>query len=217
MWQEIDLGAHIHGYLAQPEQPRDLLLLAHTGFATVDDENRDFLLQQGHALLNCALLDEVEIRYPDAEHNVFRLGERLLQVLARLLLQPELHALPLVLCAYDASTPAAIRAASQRDRQVTAIAACGGEIDRAGGDALRYLKQPLLLLHAADDQRTLAAHARARRHLHAPCTLTPLAADDKPLLRQAAWVGSGHSNPSPPAQTTPDRHWPQASARPTRS
>lgn len=188
MWQEIDLGTHIHGRLALPESPRDLLLLAHAGFATVDDENRDFLLTQGHALLNCALLDEEEIRYPDAKYNVFRLTERLLQALARLLRRPELKALPLILCTDQACTPAAVRAAVQRDQQITAIAACGGDIDRAGGEALRYLKQPLLLLHTADDPRTPAAHARARHHLQAPCTLAQLAADDKPLLRQAAWV-----------------------------
>ena len=190
MWQEIDLGKHVYGRLALPENPRDLLLLAHPGFATVDDENRDFLLGQGHALLNCALLDEGEIRYPDAERNVFRLTERLLQALAHLLRQPALKALPLALCAYDAATPAALRAAVQRDRQVTAIAACGGEIDRAGGEALRYLGQPLLLLHAPDDAAALAAHARAARHLRTPCTLAELKPESAPLLRQAEWFAA---------------------------
>ncbi|WP_371325253.1 hypothetical protein VX159_06980 [Dechloromonas sp. ZY10] len=187
MWQEIDLGPHIHGRLALPETPRDLLLLAHTGFVTVDQAQEAFLLGQGHALLNCALLDEEEIRYPDAGNNIFRLSERLLQALAHLLRQSELKALPLALCTYDATTPAAIRTATQRDRQVTAIAACGGEIDRAGGEALRFLGQPLLLLHAADDKRTPVAHARAARHLRAPCSLVMLAADEAPLLKQAAW------------------------------
>lgn len=190
MWQEIDLGAHVYGRLALPEAPHDLLLLAHPGFATVDDELCDFLLGQGHALLNCALLDEEEIRYPDAERNVFRLTERLLQALAHLLRQPELKALPLALCAYAAATPAALRAAVQRDRQVTAIAACGGEIDRAGGEALRYLSQPLLLLHAPDDSAALTAHARAARHLQHPCTLVELAPESTPLRHQAEWFAA---------------------------
>lgn len=192
-WQEIDLGKQVYGRLAMPENPRDLLLLVHPGFATVDDENRDFLLAHGHALLNCALLNEEEIRYPDAERNVFRLTERLLQVLAHLLRQPELQLLPLRLCTYGATTPAALRAAVQRDRQVLAIAACAGEIDRAGGDALRHLRQPLLLLHAAGDEGTVAAHARAARHLPTPCTVVELAAGESALLRQAAWPGDGNA------------------------
>ena len=187
MWQDLDLGPRLFARLALPAAARDLLLIAGSGLITVDDEECALLLARQHALLTCALLDEEEIRYPDAVRNVFRLGDRLLQALAHVHRDEGLAALPLVLCCREDVTPAAVRAAAQRDTQVAAIAALGGEIDRAGIERLRLCRAPLLLLHAPEDHQSPAALQRAAPYLSAPCCVRQLAAGEAVLSAQADW------------------------------
>ena len=55
----------------------------------------------------------------------------------------DMENLPCAIQVSDELVPAAIRVAAQRDRQILAVAACDGLIDKAGVQALELLAAPL--------------------------------------------------------------------------
>ncbi|MCL2635854.1 MAG: hypothetical protein FWD50_04390 [Betaproteobacteria bacterium] len=178
----------LHGHLERPEQPRGLVLVACFQRTERDDLIAAGLVAQGYAILNIRLLTARELQFADAGQNVPRLSQRLLDVLDLLRDDGDTEDLPLALFAADDVTPAAIRVTAQRDMQVRVLACRGGLIDRAGLQALKLMKAPLLMLFAADDDLDAAAFRRARSHLRCPCSEQVLAADEDATPTIGAWL-----------------------------
>ena len=105
---------------------------------------------------------------PDLQENEIRPGALLTpqgKILFDFLIRRDgdMEVLPLAIFATGDTSPAAIRAAAQRDTQVQALACHGGLIDRAGLEALKYLSAPLLMLFDAEDRIGPLAAERAAR------------------------------------------------------
>ena len=179
----------LHGRLDLPANPRGLIVLTRAHHAPADTAIAANLAARGYALLAMELLTTQEAHFVDATQNVPRLAQRLLDVLDLARLDGDMENLPLAIFATGDSTPAAIRAAAQRDTQVKALACHGGLIDRAGLQSLDLLVAPLLMLFDAEDDIAKAAYMRAAIHLRAPHEMHTLGPAEDPVLRVAAWFG----------------------------
>ena len=177
----------LHGHIEMGGQPRGLVLLARASHALTDDIVTANLANRGYAILAMELLSSQEMRFADATHNVPRLSERLIDVLDLVRRDAELRDLPLAILAHGDLTPAAIRAAAQRDAQVQALACHGGIIDQAGLQALKLLAAPLLMLFDADDPYGRPAFLRARPHLTTVSEMHELPPGENPSAHVAAW------------------------------
>jgi len=177
----------LHGQLELPEHPRGLILLARAHHAAVDTVIAANLAARGYAILAMELLSTQETHFADATQNVPRLAQRMLDILDLIRQDGDMQELPLGIFATGDSTPAAIRAAAQRDTQVKALACHGGLIDRAGLQALDLLVAPLLMLFDTDDEFGPQAFRRAAAHLHGVHETRRLDVAEDPILRVAAW------------------------------
>lgn len=178
----------LHGLLERPDEARGLILLARAHHAPIDPLIAENLSRRGYAVFCNELLSSQEAQFADATQNVPRLAQRLLDMLDLVRHDGDMQDLPLAIFASGDTTPAAIRAAAQRDTQVRALACHGGIIDRAGLQALELLVAPLLMLSDADDEFAPVAFRRASSHLSCPHELQSLAGGEDPLLRVAAWL-----------------------------
>jgi hypothetical protein len=177
----------LHGHITTPDTPRGLVLLARAHHVMVDDIITANLANRGYAILSMELLSSQEMHFADATQNVPRLAQRLIDILDLIRHDPAMQELPLAIFANGDLTPAAIRAAAQRDAQVGALACHGGIIDRAGLQSLKLLAAPLLMLFDADDPYGRPAFQRAKPYLagiHESHTLQPL---EDPVPHVAAW------------------------------
>jgi dienelactone hydrolase len=177
----------LHGTLDLPAAPRGLILLARAHHAAVDTVIAASLAARGYAILAMELLSAQEIQFADATQNVPRLAQRLIDVLDLIRNDGDMQELPLALFANGDLTPAAIRAAAQRDKQVRALACHGGLIDRAGVQALKLLVAPLQMLFDADDETGRQAYLRARTHLSGIHEMQVLNPGEDPAAHVAAW------------------------------
>lgn len=179
----------LHGQLERPERPRGLVLVARVHHALADSVIAANLAARGYAILNMELLTAQETHFVDAAQNVPRLSQRLLDVLDMIRDDGDTEDLPLALFAVGEVTPAAIRVAAQRDMQVHALACHGGLIDRAGLQALKLLRAPLLMLFDAGNAIDKAVFHRALPHLSTIHEERVLADGEDAAASVAAWLG----------------------------
>jgi len=177
----------LHGQLELPDTPRGLILLARAHHAPIDGSLAASLAGRGFATLNMELLSSQEAQFVDATQNVPKLSQRLLEILDLIRSDGDMESLPLAMLSSGDATPAAIRAAAQRDAQVKVLACHGGLIDRAGLQSLKLLVAPLLMLFDADDAIGQTAYQRAKSYLggaHDMHTLKPV---EDPVSPASAW------------------------------
>lgn len=165
------------GELTIPPQSRGLVILAHAGTdpdmcpdAHPGQEEAAFatiLRRAGLATLTIDLLTHQEDRFPDAHSNVPLLAKRLLDCLNFLKRQSpdELAALPIGLCGSGFSSPAVLRVAALRDKDILAVVCRGGLIDLAGVLYLHSLQAPILILADADNPHLAASNNRALQEI----------------------------------------------------
>ena len=177
----------LHGHLELPDNPKGLILLARAHHAPVDAIITANLAARGYAILSMELLTLQEAQFADATQNVPRLSQRLLDILDLIHHDGDIQELPLAIFASGDTTPAAIRAAAQRDTQVKVVAGHGGIIDRAGLQGLKLLAAPLSMLFDADDSIGQIAYQRAASHLNCIHEMHVLNPGEDPVLRVAAW------------------------------
>ena len=146
--------------------PRGLILLARSHHLPIDTVSTANLVTQGYAVFVMELLSAHELQFADATQNVPRLALRLIDILDMIRNDGDMQDLPLGIFVSGEITPAAIRAAAQRDAQVKAVVCHGGLIDRAGAQALDLLVAPLLMLFDADDSIGETSYQRATSHLN---------------------------------------------------
>lgn len=178
----------LHGQLERPEPARGLVLLARARHAPVDSVITANLAARGYAIFTIELLSGQEAQFADATQNVPRLAQRLLDVLDLIRHDGDMQDLPLAIFASGDTTPAALRAAAQRDTQIKALACHGGIVDRAGLQALQLLVAPLLMLFDSDDAIGIGAFRRAASYLAAPHEMHLLNGGEDPVTRVAAWL-----------------------------
>ncbi|MDD2884868.1 MAG: hypothetical protein PHT48_07505 [Dechloromonas sp.] len=164
-----DLSLHtphgaLYGHLRLPTNARGLIALLRCHQHAVDSLRMENLATHGLAVLSMDLLTSQELQFSDATQNVPRLTQRILDILALIAHDDDMNRLRLILWAHGEASPAAIRAATQRDTQVNALICQGGLIDKAGLQGLKFLAAPLLML-LDDDPMTQAAFERAASHL----------------------------------------------------
>jgi len=177
----------LHGQLERPDFPRGLILLARSHHVPLDTVTTARLAAQGYAVFVMELLSAHELQFADATQNVPRLALRLIDNLDMIRNDGDMQDLPLGIIASGDITPAAIRAAAQRDAQVKAVVCHGGLIDRAGVQALDLLVAPLLMLFDADDIIGETSYQRATSHLRCIHERRVLEISEDPVLPVAAW------------------------------
>lgn len=185
----------LSGELALPYAPAQGLIVV-PGCGAGDETARETaellrtLHAEGFATLEIGLLRADECRFADACGHPPLLGERLLAVLSELRRQMLLDAtpaLPIGLATTGATTPPAVRAAAQRDRDVRALVCAGGLVDLAGLQYLKLLEAPLLFLADAGDDAAIANARRAQAHVTGIFRIEALAGTDaEERQRQAA-------------------------------
>ncbi|MFZ2267062.1 MAG: hypothetical protein WAV95_05745 [Azonexus sp.] len=178
----------LHGQLEYSDEPHGLVLLARAHHVPVDAIMAASLASRGYAIFSVELLSSQETHFADATQNVPRLAQRLIDILDLIRHDGDMQNLPLAIFASGDTTPAAIRAAAQRDTQVKALACHGGIVDRAGRQALELLAAPLLMLFDATDEIAPAAFRRAADHLGASHEMHILDIGEDPVIRVAAWL-----------------------------
>lgn len=178
----------LHNLFERPDEAHGLILLIRPHHAPIDTTITAALVNRGYAVLRCELLTSQEAQFADATQNVPRLSQRLIEILDLIRRDGDMLDLPLTLLASGDSSPAAIRAAAQRDSQVKVVACHGGLIDRAGLQALHLLAAPLLMLFDADDEFGPTAFQRAASHLACPHAAKVLAPGEDLLPAVVDWI-----------------------------
>ena len=181
----------LHGQLDLPDHPRDLVLglvlLARSHHAAVDAVIAANFTAHGYATFTMELLSSQEAQFADATQNVPRLTQRLLEVLDLIRQDGDMQDLPLAIYATGDTSPAALRAAAQRDTQVKVLACHGGLIDRAGRQALNLLTAPLVGIFDVDDTIGKVAFQRAASHLKCTQEMHSLDIGQDPVSAAAIW------------------------------
>lgn len=155
-------------HLTRPGNPRDLVVALLGDSPTDRTAFIDALVDRSYAVLQVDLLGAHGVHHADGEWNAAMLGHRLIDVLDFIRNDGDTVGLPVGFYAENHASPAAIRAAAQRDRTVHAVIANGGLIDHAGVEYLEALAAPLLVLVDAEDAVTEASSRRALQHVRAP-------------------------------------------------
>lgn len=187
-----------NGLLQIPEENlRGVLVVTDTDTKVVDAKLALALEKAGMALVHASLLNDQESGFPDSGQNIPKLTQRVLDVLNFARLDWSICELPLALLGAGDTTPAVLRAATQRDQQVSTLIAVGGLVDRAGREALDFLAVPALLLHSPDDEAAQSSLERALPHLHnSPvCELKDGADQISPRILD--WLGDWLNKPRP--------------------
>lgn len=179
----------LHGKLELPMAAHGLILLARSHHVAVDDAITANLAARGYAIFAMDILTAQELHFADATQNVPRLAERLLEMLDLIKREPDIADLPLAIFANGDVTPAVIRAAAQRNAQVSVLACHNGLVDRAGVQALELLEAPLLMLFDPDETVATQAYQRAERHIQVVHEMHVLRPGEDPVLRVVAWLG----------------------------
>lgn len=177
----------LDGLLSIPENPGGLVVVALLHPAAHAPALPAALAERHLASLSLELLTAQELQFPDSAHNVPLLADRLLHAIDLLARDADTAELPVGIYAEASVTPAAIRVAARRDKQVHALVCHGGIADLAGLQYLELLGAPLLMLVAQDDAAAAGAFRRAAGHLACLHALERLQGGELPAPRAAAW------------------------------
>lgn len=160
--------------LTRPEAARALILMAQTGPHPAHPLVAATLAARNFAILAVDLLTEQETRFHEHQEDVALHAGRLIATLDFIRHDGDTENLMVGLYTSDHASPAAIRAAAQRDATIRAVVVCGGLIDRAGLQYLEALVAPLLVLVDPEDEATRTASERAFKHLAAVHEMHPV-------------------------------------------
>lgn len=178
----------LHAQFERPDEARGLVLLARARHTPADPIIASHLVACGYAIFSVELVSSREIHFVDATQNVPRLAQRLIDFLDQIRHDSDMQDLPLAVFSSGDTTPAAIRAAAQRDIQIKAVACHGGIVDRAGLQALKLLVAPMLMLLDTDDELAQASFNRAKGYLGCTHELHLLEPGEDPVIRVAGWL-----------------------------
>lgn len=178
----------LHGQMTLPaETTCATILLARSHHSPMDSVIAEHLAAHNYAILTMDLLTSLENQFVDATQNVPRLTQRLIDLLDLARRDYELAELPFGIFATGDASPAAIRAAAQRDIQIRAVVCHGGLIDRAGKQALEFMTAPLLMLGDLADEPVKTAYEHARPHLTTTHEFHELGPAEDPIAQATAW------------------------------
>lgn len=177
----------LYGHQVWQNESSALILLMRSHHAAVDMVISENLAEHGFAVFSMDLLTTQETQFPDATQNVPKLTQRMIEVLDFARRDPDLENLPIGIFSIGDTSPAAIRAAAQRDTQIKAVACHGGSIDRAGKQSLEFLNAPLLMLCDADDLAVKGSYERSCPYLSVPHELALLNQAEDPVEQVSAW------------------------------
>lgn len=180
-----------HGVLNGKLQPASAahaaIFVVATSNAPVDAGIAANLVEAGYNLLSMDLVTTQEARFSDADENIPRLTQRLIELLDITRNDADIAGLPLGILASGHACAAALRAAARRDNQVRAVICLNGQIDRAGREALSWLDAPLLLLDNTQDLAIRTCYERAHAYLASEHEFHPLAAGENPVVPVVNW------------------------------
>ncbi|HEX5687389.1 MAG TPA: alpha/beta fold hydrolase [Ideonella sp.] len=173
--QHVLIGPHaLGGDLVLPPQTQGLVVFAHgSGSSRLSPRNQQVARALNDAGLATLLFD---LLHPDEalhRRNVFDidlLGQRVVETIDWLDRYPALAATPLGLFGASTGAAAALAAAAQRPRRVSAIVSRGGRPDLAS-PILAQVVAPTLLIVGGDDSDVLALNRTALAQLSRRCDL----------------------------------------------
>lgn len=163
----------LYGDLALPAGASGLVLFAHgSGSGRHSARNRQVaqrLQQAGVATLLFDLLtpeeERVDVRTREHRFDIALLTRRIEAAAAWARTQAELARLPIGFFGASTGSAAALIAAAQLGRQVSAVVSRGGRPDLAGRAALAAVTAPTLLIAGGADHEVLELNEQALRHL----------------------------------------------------
>jgi dienelactone hydrolase len=171
----ISVGAaSLPGDLGLPPRPRGLVLFAHgSGSGRHSARNRQVaarLQQAGIATLLFDLLtpqeEQVDLRTREHRFDIALLTRRLEAAAEWTRTQSHMADLPLGFFGASTGSAAALIAAAQLGRRVSAVVSRGGRPGLAGPAALAAVTAPTLLIVGGADHGVLEENEEALRHLH---------------------------------------------------
>jgi putative phosphoribosyl transferase len=164
-------GAELKGFLDVPARPRGLVVFVHgSGSGRLSPRNQAVsaaLNRRGFATLLFDLLTETETGDRANVFDIDLLARRLHTATEWAAHRPELRGLPIGYFGASTGAAAALVAAIHSEVHIDALVLRGGRPDLAG-DALRAVRQPVLLIVGGDDEPTLHVNVAAARDLLAP-------------------------------------------------
>ena len=173
-------------HLTRPEGSRALIVVIHAGTCPAAATLTADFSAHPWAILEVDLLTAEETHAHGDEEKAAQLSQRLISVLDFIHNDGDTAGLPVGFYALGRATPAAIRAAAQRDATVRVIVVRGGLIDHAGKEYLEALAAPLLVLADLGDSTAEIIVRGAFQHLNAPHALERLETGDAGL-KPASW------------------------------
>ncbi len=160
VWVE-DQGIRIPSLVLEVPAAQAVVLHAHaSGSARSRDDTIGFvrrLARFGFTEILADLLTEGESCVRSWNTDVALLSERLRRVMRWLESRPDLSALPVALVGYGAAGPAALRVAAELPSRVAAVVLWDSQPDLAW-DALRTLRNPVLLISPSEPEQTLRSN-----------------------------------------------------------
>lgn len=174
----VEVGAgpfHLPGTLTVPENPRGVVVFVHgSGSSRFSPRNTyvaDALNDAGFATLLFDLLTEEEEADRRNVFDIHLLAERLVGVVEWLEGQEAIAGLPLGLFGASTGAAAALVAAERLGPRVAAIVSRGGRPDLAG-EALGFVRAPVLLVVGGNDTDVLALNRIALTRLAGESSLS---------------------------------------------
>lgn len=174
----VEVGAgpfHLPGTLTVPENPRGVVVFVHgSGSSRFSPRNTyvaDALNDAGFATLLFDLLTEEEEADRGNVFDIHLLAERLVGVVEWLEGQEAIAGLPLGLFGASTGAAAALVAAERLGPRVAAIVSRGGRPDLAG-EALGFVRAPVLLVVGGNDTDVLALNRIALTRLAGESSLS---------------------------------------------
>ena len=185
---------NLEGFLRLPENATGLVIFAHgAGSSRLSPRNNfvaDTFMSRGLATLLFDLLSETEARDRANVFDIALLAGRVVKALGWVSGQPELKSLPAGIFGASTGAAAALVAAANAPRAVTAVVSRGGRPDLVGA-ALGKVRCPTLLIVGGDDLTVLDLNRSALRALTCEKQLTVIPGathlfDEPGTLEQAA-------------------------------
>jgi alpha-beta hydrolase superfamily lysophospholipase len=173
---EVEAGPlRLPGTLTVPDDPRGVVVFVHgSGSSRLSPRNTyvaDALNDAGFATLLFDLLTEGEEADRRNVFDIHLLAERLVDVVEWLEQQDPVAGLPLGLFGASTGAAAALVAAERLGPRVAAIVSRGGRPDLAG-DALGFVRAPVLLVVGGNDADVLALNRIALTRLAGEASLS---------------------------------------------
>jgi dienelactone hydrolase len=166
---------NLEGFLRLPETAAGLVIFAHgAGSSRLSPRNNyvaDYFMSRDLATLLFDLLSETEARDRANVFDIALLAGRVVEALDWVSAQAELKALPVGIFGASTGAAAALVAAANAPRAVSAVVSRGGRPDLAGA-ALEAVRCPTLLIVGGDDLTVLDLNRAALRALTCEKQLT---------------------------------------------